>query len=355
MVSSKRVGVILVLLSVLCSFCLATDEEGTSLPFPLPQGITSFSMLYENDVVFEPTNEDRDFTMGLQFDLTGPWVARSPLGRSLHWLNGLAGVDRFHQDNASGESFELSLSNAAFTPDDLSDPEAIFNDRPYASLVLLTTTHNTRIGLNRGFSSRLTLGVLGLDVSERAQTWIHQELRGEGQLEPVDPKGWSHQISDGGELTLGYRLKHKQLLVAKRNFDLQSEQELSLGYDTSLAAGGTLRLGRIRGDWWRFRHRSFAPEQGANQRTGRRWEAYFWAGYSLKLVAYNVLLQGQFRHSDVTFPASEIERLIHEGRCGAVLRYGPIGINYEVSLRSSELKILNYSHLWGGCYLTWFF
>ena len=50
----------------------------------------------------------------------------------------------------------------------------------------------------------------------------------------------------------------------------------------------------------------------SSNRAEHRDEFYLWAGGRLNLRIYNALLQGQFRHSEVTVSSDNMERLVAE-------------------------------------------
>src|SRR5690606_31970296 len=115
-----------------------------------------------------------------------------------------------------------------FTPEDIEREDANPADRPYASLVY-ASTRAERVYPMEGkvVSSQLTLGVLGLDVVGDLQKGLHNVIEGDS------PRGWRHQISDGGEPTLRYSLARQNLLSAPTDgFEIKHTQSVSVGYLT---------------------------------------------------------------------------------------------------------------------------
>ncbi len=104
-------------------------------------------------------------------------------------------------------------------------------------------------GVNYQFS--FTLGVLGTDVAQETQDFIHEAL------DEQVPRGWDNQISEGGEPTFRYALaRHKTLAVESSpdgaGFDVRSAVSASFGYVAEVTAGITARRGIIPPPWWSF-------------------------------------------------------------------------------------------------------
>ena len=84
-----------------------------------------------------------------------------------------------------------------FTPRDLGARDVVRGDWPYASLFFLSAGRRYASPVSRvAYDTSLTIGVLGLAAAADVQRVLH-DVTG-----TVQPKGWSHQISDGGEPTV---------------------------------------------------------------------------------------------------------------------------------------------------------
>ena len=72
---------------------------------------------------------------------------------------------------------------------------------------------------------------------------------------------------------------------------------------------------------------------------GSRSELYLWAGARLNLRLYNALLQGQFRHSEVTISNEQLQHIVAEYWLGVTSEFAEI---YSASLflrgHSDEFK-----------------
>ncbi len=321
--------------------------------------LAGWAVYLDQDFFVPSKNEDRDYTMG--FGVEWFWEAEPQavgiLDKALAYLN-----EKVGQKNASA-AFQKSLlfGSTTFTPENLGDPNPIFNDRPYASIWYLSSK---RIAIRRSdpldengrdtaFGSEFLVGLLGTNLSENFQTEFHRAYRSVSNTdEPVDPLGWDHQISDGGEPTLRYRLSFGQSLVKEQFFDIAYTSDISLGYQTNASVGAQFRIGKRDSGFWTLPYDpinlgSFIPGQQGS-------ELYFWGAYRARLVGYDALLQGQFRSSDVTFSYNEIEPLVHETGFGATYGHRRFQVSLSASYKSPELKsATERSHFWGSIAFIW--
>ncbi|MDE2462386.1 MAG: DUF2219 family protein, partial [Alphaproteobacteria bacterium] len=233
-------------------------------------------------------------------------------------------------------------------------------DRPYASLFFLSTGRRY-VELDRpvAFESSLTVGMLGLAAAGSFQSALHH-LTGS-----VQPQGWRHQVSAGGEPTLRYSLAREALLGERSgdglsDYDLKWTSAVSAGTITEGSVALSLQWGRIASAWW-----SFAPEQDMYVEEvhpappppspGAAPEIFALAGARIRARLYNAFLQGQFRHSDLRYPISQVNPLLAEVWAGLEYRSASgLAIRYLVRWQSAELRsgIGSRALLWGNVELT---
>jgi hypothetical protein len=332
----------------LLSFLAATACQAQILPSE-KWGVGFY---LDQDMAVPFTNEDRDYTMGIAAEFfwqdkkTGLYPLDGTVKRIGQWL-GL-------HDKEDKIVRSFMLGSITYTPDDLANPEPIYDDRPYASLIYLSNKR-VRANQNNAVGIELQLGFLGASVTGDIQTALHGFWRDVTNSDtPVDPMGWDHQISEGGELTLRFRLSNSQLLLEDRgNWDLAASGSATIGYQNNISAGITARLGKLASPSWTI---PFDPINRGNflpSLAGNEW--YAWAAYRLRWVGYDALLQGQFRDSDVTFSGSEIEHILHEGGLGFTFTYRPLQFTLAVNAKSPEIKhgSDHRNHYWGGAYIVY--
>lgn len=324
-----------------------------------PSGAARGWSLYLDNDAFTPfVNRDEDYTGGFAATFAGPAA-----GRGLGFLDRpLAAVDRAWLPLHSG--FErpalpaLQLGLMVFVPGNIGDPDLIDDDRPYAGLLYLANGRTYVADDGRvAYKTSLLLGVVGLDLTSDIQKELH---RGFGA---TPPQGWHHQISKGGEPTARYAAERQDRLAAGnalgQRYDLASSVGGSAGFLTQADAALSLRWGRIGTAWW-----SFAPQTATYlaapgtspvvDRASRR-ELYLWAGIKTSLRFYNVLLQGQFRDSQLSYDFADTRPLIGEAWFGVTAQASDTyRLSWAVHYQSSELRngTGNRDLLWGGITLS---
>jgi hypothetical protein len=245
------------------------------------------------------------------------------------------------------------FGSQTFTPDDIANPEPIFDDRPYASLLYLSNKQVIADGV-QVLGTELMIGAIGLGVSETVQTHIHGWARDlQGGDNPKDPRGWSHQVSDGGEPTLRLRLTGSHRLAGDDHWDLAGGWEANLGFQTNASVGASVRLGDIGSPFWSLPYDPI--NRGAFVPWLRSDEWYFWGAGRLRAVAYDALLQGQFRDSDVTVGADDMRRFVWEAGIGLTKAWPGLQVTFAVNAKAGDtrLALAPDEHVWGGIYFSW--
>jgi hypothetical protein len=320
-----------------------------------PEREVSGVRLHIDNDLFAGRNLDRDYTGGMAITLSGT-AARDGLLSLDPVLTRIDGLF----DEVSASSPPASVRHArqigliAFTPSDIITDEAQQADRPYASL-LFASNGRVRVDADdRGaWSSSLTVGVLGLQVSESLHNAVHRAVGSEA------PQGYDHQISAGGEPTARYAIARHSLWYADPTgrVDVKTTVQGSVGFLTETSAAVSLRIGRFDTPWW-----SFAPEltdyiaaPTPMESPGVQREVYFFAGARVTARAYNALLQGQFRHSDVRYSYSEIEPIVAQAWIGVMTQlFSNTELSYALHYQTAELREGEAARetFWGGVQLA---
>jgi hypothetical protein len=303
-----------------------------------------WSLHLDNDL-FAFTRDDRDYTGGIAFTLTGDdvrkyrWRPAKPLNR----LNDTFGVSALLGAKAQTTP-ALQIGLLLFTPQDLETRAAIFDDRPYASLLYLSSSQLSHDpARNVAFQSTLTVGVLGLPLAAQIHRSVHAAF---GDTEPM---GYGHQISAGGEPTLRYAVSRYQLLASGESgahpFAIRFDTEASFGYLTEANAEVAFRWGNTGVPWWESSTES-GDYAGQPVVTGRRTparadKATFQVSGGVKLRArlYNSFIQGQFRDSDVAYSSSDVHHLLFEAWLGVDLVFkNNLAISYILRRQTPEIE-----------------
>jgi hypothetical protein len=317
----------------------ATDAQGSDI---------GLGVYFDQDMFIPGGNDDRDYTMGIAVEF---FQDRGPLylmGDLLERVDSVVGFDR-----RCGRIYRSFLLGAvSFTPDDIGNPEPIFDDRPYASLIYLANKQVVA-DESRALGVELMVGALGLGVADSVQTSLHQWYRGvTGKSEPVDPEGWDNQISDGGELTLRLRLSEARRLAHGDSWDMAGTWDVNLGFQTNASIGFSGRVGDLNSPFWStpydpVNRGNFVPAMGGD-------ELYLWAAGRLRGVAYDALLQGQFRDSEVTVDESDLRRLVWEAGVGVTRSWSDYQLTFSINAKAGDTRLdaAPDEHFWGGLYIS---
>lgn len=311
----------------------------------------SWAIAFDNDV-FVPGSRDQDYTYGINLTLAGNHVENhwASMFKPLNWINNKIGLDGLTGLGAKSGKIEFGLFG--FTPEDKTVTAPQKNDRPYASLIYVSSSRETYDSMRDvSWQSTLTLGVLGLSLVGDLQDAIHSALDVE------QAEGWDNQISKGGELTARYSLSRQSLLSnSTSGFEVKSTVQGSVGYITEASLSLSARAGKIRTPWVSFNPElgSYGEKANPNARV-KASESYAWAGVAIKYRAYNAFLEGQFKDSVVTYSDDEINRGIVEAWLGYTLGFDDgYSISYSIRGHSSEINRgkADRNVVWGGLLLS---
>jgi len=302
-----------------------------------------FIVQMDNDL-FSGAHRDKDYSWGFAVTFASPTarLLMTPVDRVRGSLESL--FSRGSGDSGAwlSQSGAAQVGLLAFTPRTLKSREALPNDRPFASLLYVSSGH-MRV-LDEGDRARytnFTVGALGLGAAPELHRQIHKVVGDEV------PYGWNHQISDGGEPTARYVQAEQWLLGGGRAVSPDMpEMKLTLagsaGYMTESSVAFSGRWGRIQTPWWSFNPEltdyTAAPIAPVSTFGGHGVsELYFFAGGRLKARAYNALLQGQFRSSDVRVAGSDLAHTQAEGWLGVASTISDLRFIYTLRYTSREM------------------
>lgn len=105
---------------------------------PIKEEPVTVSVYVDNDLL-TGGNKDEDYTGGFAITYSGTNAANHPfsIDKGLVWINTLTGISSAEEAAHSWHSCEAGLT--AFTPTEKIIEQAIINDRPYSSLIYLST------------------------------------------------------------------------------------------------------------------------------------------------------------------------------------------------------------------------
>ena len=337
----RVLGAVIALLAT--GLATARDSEQAALKDLDLQGGGGYAIQLDNDL-FSGAHRDQDYSWGggVTYSSPQPGLVMRPLHRSRAFLDRWLAPDESARDGWAPEQQATQISMLAMTPGTLKSDAPLYTDRPFASLLYVTSSEMRVLenGERARFSS-FTFGMLGLHAAEVLHRGVHALVGDER------PRGWEHQISAGGEPTARY-VEAQQWLLNDSLADRAGLPEVKLtvagsaGYITETSVAVSTRWGRLQTPWW-----SFAPELGdytsaplapvTSISSHNPAEVFAFAGFRLKARAYNALLQGQFRHSDVRVQGDDLAHTQAEAWVGLASTWSDLRVTYTVRYASAEM------------------
>jgi len=320
-----------------------TKDGDTSSLEQTPFTERGYSLQIDNDL-FSGASRDQDYSWGGAFTYASPHPGRlmSPLHSVRRHLDEWVAPLESDSRAFTPEQQATQIGILAMTPQTLRSTAPLFGDRPFANLIFVTSSQIRVLeGGDRARFSSFTFGMLGLHAAEEAHRFVHRALGDER------PLGWDHQISAGGEPTVRYVQAQQWLLTdpearGANAPEIKLTLQGSAGFITEASVGLSARWGRIQSPWW-----GFTPELGdytsapvapvTRFSSHNPAEIFAFAGFRLKARAYNALLQGQFRHSDVRVQGDDLAHTQAEAWAGIATAWSEYRITYAVHYASTEI------------------
>jgi hypothetical protein len=318
----------------------SSDDAFDESPFLVNKG---YAVQLDNDL-FSGAHRDQDYSWGgaVTYASPRPGPVLKPLHGSRRFLDRWLVPDESDRTGWAPAQQATQIGILAMTPETLKSAEPLPSDRPFASLLFVTSSEIRVLdGGDRARFSSFTFGMLGLHAAEAVHRGVHTLVGDER------PLGWEHQISAGGEPTFRY-VEAQQWLLNDPNVDRNGLPELkmtvsgSAGFLTETSVALSARWGRIQSPWW-----SFGPELGdytgapvapvTSFSSHNPAEVFAFAGFRLKARAYNALLQGQFRHSDVKVHSDDLAHTQAEAWVGIASTWSDVRVTYAIHYASAEM------------------
>ncbi len=373
---NKKISLLIFLCLLLSTYNLKCQVNNLS---PNGPDTTSWSVgiFYDQDhslelLGFDKLNEDRNYTLGFGIYFQSTGLNNCFLFAPNKWLNHLFNN---REKFTSGQSitqkpfYSFMLAGSGFTPDSLPASTVIFNDRPYASIIMLQTSiNNPAYQRYKNYRSNFTMAWLGSILPGNIQTAIHKAMNNNDTKPPRTPRGWNNQISDGGEPTFAYSYTKEMLITRKhlnsvtpeksKGTELKHGFKYSLGYHTYLGYDISLRIGWFDANNWNY---DTSPLSGVNKNIRKTtyhkpFEFYMVSSVRPVFMLYNAMLNGQFKKSVHTVNFNYTRHLMFEFDSGIGLAFAlnsnsGIDIKLKGSGRSPEFKLSGRDarfHYWAG-------
>ena len=316
-------------------------EPGTTIP----DDRGTVSLMVENDLFGSGT--DRHFTHGMAIGYT----TREYLPSETDPIAVVANLNPFWPTGARARA-TYSLGQNMYTPEDITNPNPIPTDRPYAGWLyfgagLIAAAPDA----SRSDTVLLEVGVVGpASLASKTHMQWHK------WFDFTEPRGWDNQLKNEPGFNIVYehtqRLWQDELMPGL-NMDLVPNSGFSLGnIQTYLSGGATLRLGRdLTTDMGPPRIRPSLPGSAYIRPTnGFNWYVFTSAG--TRLVLRNIFLDGNtFRDSQ----SVDKRYLVADLQSGLALQYGDWRMTYTYVIRTKEFEQQDKIDKWGAISLSYRF
>ena len=319
---------------------------------------SGFGAVADQDAFYRAKNEDRDYSFGAGFNFGGAWVNHkyNPFSFPLNLVNKLPQI-LFDKEKNGRTLHYFNLVMKGYTPDSLASTIIEYGDRPYAGIVFVNFGKRTiREDERLYFNTDFRIGFLGTYLPPELQKYTHEIARNGGEI-PKDPKGWSNQISDGGEITglVRYQVGMQPFkLNTDKYFQYIPKLELNLGYYTAIGASLGFKLGKIGSSWWGFESNYMEYGDVLNRDRKTLFESYVYLVGKYDYVLYDAMLQGQFRESTYTLSPNQLVRSVGQIDMGYLLRVGLYETWIGLAMRSTNFSLHSRDHYWvnfGGSFM----
>lgn len=272
---------------------------------------------YENDYF---AAADRNYTQGYNIELITPALHKNP-------INSL-----FFKMLNSATKYGLSVEHIGFTPHNYVSPDIQFEDRPFASAIMLKSFMSSTDGVKkRRVGQSFSLGIMGpAAFAEEIQTAIHKAIGDK------KPGGWGNQIQN--DVVINYRLDYeKQLLNLNNILTLQATSSLQAGtLFTNATVGANVTFGLLNSPF----------SLSGNE---RKFQFYAFAEPVARVIAYDATLQGGIfnRSSPFTIAAKDVKRLTEQVNYGLVIKFNRLYLEYAQTKITREFATGEAAN-WGG-------
>ncbi len=272
---------------------------------------------YENDLFI---SKDYYYTQGFCFEWVASKFKKNPFSRI------------FVNYNAGNSQYGLALESNAYTPTDIKQKTIRYNDRPYASVLLLKSfCISVDSSKSKRVISSIVIGFLGpAALGEEIQSSVHRLLNNN------EPQGWKNQIRN--DVIINYDLGFDIPILKYKYFSMLSNSKLRIGnYNDKISTGFSFVLGRINDPF------------SINNNNDNHYKLYIYNQTIVNAIAYDASMSGGMfnRNSPYTLSFNEINNFTLQDNYGIIFLSGKWHFEIFKSYLTREFKKGTH-HRWAG-------
>ena len=306
---------LLLLLLTILPTTIVAQKIDNMVAFRTIKSDSYFRFNYENDYF---ASTDENYTQGYNLELVLPVFKKNPI----NYL--------FYKPENSQIKYGLALEHIGFTPDAYEKTEIQYNDRHFASAIMLKSFIIATDTLQKSsFTSSFSIGIIGPGAfGKEMQVGIHEATGN------VIPQGWRNQIKN--DAVINYEIAYEKQLVRLKNiFSLQTKTALKVGtLQTNASVGLNATIGLI---------------NNAFNSSKDKFNFYFYSQPVVSVIGYDATLQGGLfnRESPYVIGSNDINRFTAQHNYGFILKTKTLYFEYSRSSITKEFKYETAAK-WGG-------
>jgi hypothetical protein len=287
------------------------------------------SFTTENDIYFY---QDRYYTSGT----------------FVNYRYATGAAKRINNPNLIKTTTEIEFGHEIYTPYSAKAPDPALHDRPFTGYLYGAAAFNRFYKNESMLRFKAEAGIIGpLALGKEIQMGYHDLLN------IYEPKGWEYQLKS--ELGLNLSLDYQNMLLRSSNkmADVTLVSSALLGNTFSGANLGMLiRLGKMNYLFESISNNSLISLDPPEKKS---WELFLYTIPRINYVAYDATIMGGLFLKDKGPITFDTEKFVYSQQIGISLSAKRWSANYNIVLKSREVKSKAKAHAYGSISLAYRF
>jgi len=287
------------------------------------------SFTTENDIYFY---QDRYYTSGT----------------FVNYRYATGAAKRINNPNLIKTTTEFEFGHEIYTPYSAKAPDPALHDRPFTGYLYGAAAFNRFYKNESMLRFKAEAGIIGpLALGKEIQMGYHDLLN------IYEPKGWEYQLKS--EMGLNLSLDYQNMLLRSSNkmADVTLVSSALLGNTFSGANLGMLiRLGKLNNLYESIANNSLISLDPPEKKS---WELFLYTIPRINYVAYDATIMGGLFLKDKGPITFDTEKFVYSQQIGISLSAKRWSANYNIVLKSREVKSKAKAHAYGSISLAYRF
>ena len=287
------------------------------------------SFTTENDIYFY---QDRYYTSGT----------------FVNYRYATGAAKRINNPNLIKTTTEIEFGHEIYTPYSAKAPDPALHDRPFTGYLYGAAAFNRFYKNESMLRFKAEAGIIGPQALGKEIQMGYHDL-----LNIYEPKGWEYQLKS--ELGLNLSLDYQNMLLKSSNkmADVTLVSSALLGNTFSGANLGMLiRLGKLNNLYESITNNSLISLDPPEKKS---WELFLYTIPRINYVAYDATIMGGLFLKDKGPITFDTEKFVYSQQIGISLSAKRWSANYNIVLKSREVKSKAKAHAYGSISLAYRF